>query len=114
MNLKRDELLNFEWMPSELKDYIYSKYKLPCIYLKTLGTIDEDYVWIVVIYDDESEKLKDYSYSEIEKLLHNNIFQFFPSIKAGEILLDNDAAVVIEVFDQKQALDLLGYDENCT
>jgi hypothetical protein len=111
MNQELDKALNFEWMPDKLKDYIYGKYKLDSIYLKKLGAIDEDYFWIVVVYDSElSERYYD-SYSEFEKSLNRNIFENFPNINQGEMRLQNKIGLFIEVFDQKQVMELMGYHE---
>lgn len=114
MSFKKEDLLNFEWMPEELKEYVYRKYQLDSIYLKTLGKIDEDYTWVVVVYDCESEGLLNYSYTEFEELLNNSIFRFFPDIQAGTIQLINGVKVIIETIGQKQALELLGYYEDGT
>jgi hypothetical protein len=112
MDLRIKEALDFEWMPDELKDYVYNKYKLDSIYLKTLGSIDKDYVWVVVIYNsDESEKYYN-SHKEFEQSLDTQIFKSFPDIKQGEVALDSNLKVMIELFNQDQALELIGFYEN--
>jgi hypothetical protein len=114
MDSEVENLLNFEWMPDELKDYVYEKYKSDSIYLKTLGRIDQDYIWVVVVYDSgKAEKIFS-AYKDFEKSLELNIFKSFPEIVEGANKLEGDFNVTVEVFSQKQALNLLGFKASGT
>ncbi|GAA0371049.1 hypothetical protein GCM10009092_39220 [Bowmanella denitrificans] len=109
MDSEIESLLNFEWIPDELKDYVYDKYKSDSIYLKILGKINQDYIWVVVVYDSDEAEKNFTSYKGFEESLNQNIFKTFPEIGEGKYLIEDNFKVTVEVFSQIQALNLLGH-----
>jgi len=105
------EQLNFDSIPSKLKDYIYDKYDADSISLKYFGTIDKDYLLVVIVYDDRDMTIPDDfgSYQIFNKSIENNIYSNYKDLVKGSMLLDDKIELFIELFNQEDFIKLLEY-----